>query len=100
MIEIEIANHRPGLASGLALSLYKSLIVVSTHGWFAVYNLRARGRVPAHNTNPKNLYNYIIRTQRTMLQIEDREVDKRNAGCGAFIGDHLYIWGGMCLISI
>lgn len=27
--------------------------------------------------------------------VEEENIDKRNAGCGAFIGDLLYIWGGM-----
>lgn len=26
--------------------------------------------------------------------VEEEDIDKRNAGCGAFIGDLLYIWGG------
>lgn len=31
---------------------------------------------------------------RTLSVIEESAIDKRNAGCGAFIGDCLYIWGG------
>ena len=34
-----------------------------------------------------------------MSLIEESAIDKRNAGCGAFVGCRLYIWGGMSLLS-
>ena len=34
-----------------------------------------------------------------MSLIEGSAIDKRNAGCGAFVGCRLYIWGGMSLLS-
>ena len=26
--------------------------------------------------------------------LDDEEIDKRHAGCGAVVGDKLYLWGG------